>query len=290
MLQFKDTELILTPGNRVYHLNLKNEDIADDVILVGDPGRVEKISGYFNSIDFKSQHREFIAHTGTFNGKRITVLSTGIGTDNIDIVLNELDAAVNIDPVTRTLNSKRRSLNIIRLGTSGALQKDIPIDSFVVSSHGLGLDGLMHFYEGLDKINEEKIVSSFTGHSVWPLTLPSLYCIAASTPLYNKLKEDNFTGITATAPGFYGPQGREVRLKCAFPKLNDMLSTFNYNGLRITNFEMETSAMYGLGKLLGHQCVTVCVIIANRVSREFTTDYEKSVNNLIENSLNKITS
>ncbi len=288
MPQFADTELILSPENRVYHLNLKGEDIADDVIIVGDQNRVAQVSNYFDRIEFKTAHREFITHTGRYQNKRITVVSTGIGTDNIDIVLNELDAAVNINLEKRELNSKHRTLNIYRLGTSGALQEDIPVNGLVASSHGLGLDGLLNFYTGLDKINDNQISETFMQHVNWLPTLPFPYCVAANSTLLNKFKDIVHQGITATAPGFYGPQGREIRLKSSLPELNNLLTTFNLNGLRITNFEMETSALYGLGKLLNHQCLTICVIIANRVKKEFTNDYQKSVDLLINTCLNKI--
>ncbi len=284
-MQFPETELILTPENRVYHINLKAEDIADDVIVVGDQHRVAQISAHFSKIEFKTEHREFVTHTGIYKGKRITVLSTGIGPDNIDIVLNELDAAVNINLQTRTLNPNHRSLNIIRLGTSGALQADIPVNGLVVSSHGLGLDGLLNFYQNWQSINEDDISNTFIKHTNWLPNLPYPYCVAASPQLLTKFKPGNFVGITATAPGFYGPQGREIRLKAAMQNLNESLTSFKLNEQRITNFEMETSALYGLGKLLGHNCLTVCVIIANRVRKEFTSDYKKSVEILIENCL-----
>jgi uridine phosphorylase len=288
-MQFPETELILTPQNRVYHINLTAQDIADDVIIVGDQNRVPQISKHFSSIEFKTNHCEFVTHTGTYKGKRITVVSTGIGTDNIDIVMNELDAAVNINPNTRTLNEIHRTLNIIRLGTSGSLQADVPVNSLVVSSHGLGLDGLLNFYQGWQTINQNDISQAFINHTNWLSNLPFPYCVAASQNLLNKFKDGNFIGITATAPGFYGPQGREIKLKAAIPNLNQLLATFNLNNLRITNFEMETSALYGLGKLLGHNCLTICVIIANRVLKEFTTDYNKSVEIVIENCLQKLT-
>ena len=286
---YPETELILTPENRVYHLNLKNEDIADTVLLVGDQNRVTEISKYFGKIDFKTAHREFVTHTGIFNGKRITVLSTGIGPDNIDIVMNELDAAVNIDPVKRELNTEQRTLNVFRLGTSGALQEHIPVNGLVVSSYGLGFDGLLNFYEGSSAINEDAISEKFIQHMNWSNKLPYPYCIAASADLLKNFEDETFfNGITATAPGFYGPQGREIRLKTAVPNLNNLLNTFILNDLQITNFEMETSALYGLGKLLGHNCLTICVIIANRMRKEFATDYKKSVEVLIENCLNKL--
>ncbi len=289
MSQFPETELILTKEKRVYHINLKAEDVADDIIVVGDQHRVAQISKLFSKIEFKTEHREFITHTGIFNGKRITVLSTGIGTDNIDIVLNELDAAVNINLETRELNPTHRSLNIIRLGTSGALQADIPVNGIVVSSHGLGLDGLLNFYDNWESVADKNISEAFIKHTHWLPNLPYPYCVKASDELIAKFKEGTHIGITATAPGFYGPQGRQIRLKAAMPNLNELLTDFKLGDQRITNFEMETSALYGLGKLLDHQCLTACVIIANRVRKEFTTDYAKSVEILIEESLQRLT-
>ncbi len=288
-MRFAETELILTEDKRVYHINLKAEDIADTVIVVGDQGRVAQISSFFSKIDFKTEHREFVTHTGWFNGKRITVLSTGIGTDNIDIVMNELDAAVNINPETRELNPHLKNLNIIRFGTSGALQQEIPVNGIVVSSHGIGLDGLLNFYEGWEKACENDISNAFIKHTGWLPNLPYPYCVKGSENLMNKFKNGNHIGITATAPGFYGPQGREIRLKASTKNLNDLLTSFSYEGHKITNFEMETSALYGLGKMLGHNCLTACVIIANRVRKEFTKDYKKSVELLIENSLERLT-
>lgn len=289
MSQFPETELIITPDKRVYHINLKGEDIADDVIVVGDQHRVAQISSLFSKVDFKTEHREFVTHTGTFNGKRITVLSTGIGTDNIDIVMNELDAAVNINLETRTQNPVHRKLNIVRLGTSGALQGDIPVNGIVVSSYGLGLDGLLNFYSGWDKVCDKAISEAFIKHTGWLPNLPYPYCVKAADELLSKFKEGTHIGITATAPGFYGPQGRQIRLKAAMPDLNELLTDFRLGEHRITNFEMETSALYGLGKLLNHHCLTACVIIANRVRKEFTSDYKKSVEILIEQSLQRLT-
>ncbi len=289
MSQFPETELILTKENRVYHINLKAEDIADDVIVVGDQHRVAQISRLFSKIEFKTEHREFVTHTGIYNGKRITVLSTGIGTDNIDIVMNELDAAVNINLETRELNPVHRTLNVIRLGTSGALQADIPVNGIVVSSHGLGLDGLLNFYDNWESVCENDISEAFIKHTGWVPNLPYPYCVKASGKLLSKFKEGTHIGITATAPGFYGPQGRQIRLKAAMPTLNEFLTDFKLGEHRITNFEMETSALYGLGKLLNHNCLTACVIIANRVRKEFTSDYTKSVEILIQESLQRLT-
>jgi len=289
MSQFPETELILTGEGRVYHLNVAAEHIADNVIVVGDQHRVPQISKLFSKIEFQTEHREFVTHTGIFNGKRLSVISTGIGTDNIDIVLNELDAAVNIDPKTRTLNSSLRSLNIVRLGTSGALQGDIPVNGIVVSSHGLGLDGLLNFYDGWKHHNTDAISDAFIQHMNWNNGLPYPYCVAAAGHLLDRFREGTHIGITATAPGFYGPQGREIRLKASTRNLNDLLTSFRLGEQRITNFEMETSALYGLGKMLGHNCLTACVIIANRVRKEFTSDYKKSVELLIEASLERLT-
>ncbi|HEY1039797.1 MAG TPA: nucleoside phosphorylase [Bacteroidia bacterium] len=286
---FPETELIVTDKKTVYHIDLAPDQIADDIIVVGDQGRVQKISKYFSKIEHKAEHREFVTHTGLFNGKRVTVLSTGIGTDNIDIVVNELDAAVNIDLEKRVLKEKMRSLNIIRLGTSGALQAEIPVNGLVVSQYGLGLDGLLNFYEGYEKLNENHISEAFMKHMDWTGNLPYPYCYKADETLFNKFKEGNHSGITATAPGFYGPQGRTLRLNPFKPDLNEKLTAFDLNGLKVTNFEMETSALYGLGKMLGHNCLTVCVIIANRVRKEFTTDYHKSVEGLIEKALERLT-
>ncbi len=289
MSQFPETELILTADKRVYHINLKAEDIADDVIVVGDQHRVAQISKLFSKIEFKTEHREFVTHTGIFNGKRVTVLSTGIGTDNIDIVMNELDAAVNINLETRELNPTHRSLNIVRLGTSGALQGDIPVNGIVVSSHGLGLDGLLNFYDKWETVCDNNISDAFIKHTGWLPNLPYPYCVKASDKLIAKFQQGTHIGITATAPGFYGPQGREIRLKASMSGLNELLTDFKLGDHRITNFEMETSALYGLGKLLNHQCLTACVIIANRVRKEFTSDYKKSVEILIEESLQRLT-
>ena len=287
---FPETELILTDKNTVYHIDLRGEQIADDVIVVGDQDRVSLIASYFSKKEHSSRHREFVSETGWFNGKRITVLSTGIGTDNIDIVVNELDAAVNINPERRELNPNLRRLNIVRLGTSGSLQEDIPVDGLVVSRYGLGLDGLLNFYGDFEKIAEKEISDAFINHLNWSKGLPFPYCVKSDETLFEKFAEGNYSGITATAPGFYGPQGRTLRLHPFNENLNELLGTFRFEKERITNFEMETSALYGLGKMLNHRCVTICVIIGNRVRKEFTKDYQKSVKRLIETSLERLTS
>lgn len=284
-----ETELILNPNGSVYHLKLLPENIADNIIIVGDQGRVEAVSKFFDIIDFKIQNREFITHGGTFKGKRVMVLSSGIGTDNIDILVNELDAAVNIDLKTRIIKEQKRSLNIVRIGTSGALQQDIPVDSFVVSTHGLGFDGLMNYYLDLPSINDNEISEAFIKQTNWNNNLPYPYVVKGSDTLINKIGFDLIKGITATAPGFYGPQGRKLRLSPWVEDFNQQLTDFKFKENRITNFEMETSALYGLGSLLGHQTCTVCAIIANRVAKQYSKNYHVAVEQLIQLVLERLT-
>ena len=289
MRKFKESELVINPDGSVYHLKMKPEDIADTVLLVGDQGRVKNISKYFDNIDHQSQNREFVAHTGYYNGKRITALSTGIGTDNIDIVVNELDAAVNIDLKTRKLKNKRRSLKLIRLGTSGSLQPELDVDNFVASAYGLGLDGLLNFYKYEPHIVEEDMTTAFMEHTQWSNKLPYPYIVKQSGELLNKVAYDMPHGITATAPGFFGPQGRELRIPLGYPKLNSKIESFKFNNQRITNFEMETSAIYALGKILGHETLTICTIIANRHTKQYSPDHKKTIDRLIHTVLERIT-
>jgi len=284
-----ETELILTHEGAVYHLQLLPEHIAENVIIVGDPGRVPTVSAFLDTVDFKMQNREFVTHCGTFNNKRVMVISSGIGTDNIDILINELDAAVNIDLKARTLKKHHTSLNIVRIGTSGSLQADIPADSFVVSSHGIGFDGLLNFYQDGHKINQNKLSEEFIKQTNWDKNLPYPYVIKGSERLINKIGHDLTKGITATASGFYGPQGRMLRLKPWVEDFNQQLTDFNFEGNRITNFEMETSALYGLSKLLGHQVCTVCAIIANRVTKQYSKNYPLAVEKLIKLVLSRLT-
>jgi len=281
-----ETELILTPENKIYHLNLSKDEIANDIILVGDPDRVSVISNKFESIEHKIQNREFVTHTGILNGKRISVIATGIGPDNIDIVVNELDALVNIDFQSRTINKKKKTLNLIRLGTSGALQKDIEVDSFLVSSFGLGFDNIAHFYQS-KKIIEQEMSSKYKQHASWPENLSNPYIVKASGNLLS-LFPDIKKGITATAPGFYGPQGRTLRLNPNITNLHEKMESFNYKKNRITNFEMETSALYYLGQSLGHNTLTICSIIANRLTKEYSKDYKKIVEKMIDLVLKRI--
>ena len=272
----KASELILNPDGSIYHINLKPEQIADTIILVGDPNRVPRVSAYFDNIEFTTQKREFCTHTGTYKGKRLTVLSTGIGPDNIDIVINELDALVNIDLNTRKPKEQLSQLNLVRFGTSGSLQADIPVDSFVLSSHGLGMDNMFHSYKDSPKVREIAMEDAFIAHTGWNEL--------KGRPLTDKV----FEGITGTAPGFYGPQGRVLRLAVQDPDLNDKLHSFNYQGHRMTNLEMETSAIYGLAKLLGHQAVSLNAIIANRPTGTFTKDTKKVVEDLIVYGLEQL--
>jgi uridine phosphorylase len=284
----QSSELILNPDGSVYHLNLKPEHIARDIIFVGDQNRVEKITQFFDSIEFSTQKREFKTQTGIFKGKRITVMSTGIGPDNIDIVMNELDALVNIDLETRKPKENLTSLNIIRIGTSGSLQADIPVDSFVMAKFGLGLDNMLRSYL-IDEISNPAIEDAFIKHTNWDLKKGKPYVIACSSVLEKKIESHQIhKGITATAGGFYGPQGRVLRLNIQDETLNNKMDTFNFEGTRITNLEMETGAIYGLSLLLGHQALSMNAIIANRASGTFSVDPYKAVDALIVYTLEKL--
>jgi len=285
----KESELILNPDGSIYHLNLRPEQVADTIILVGDPNRVPRVSAYFDTIEFSTQKREFCTHTGTYKGKRLTALSTGIGPDNIDIVINELDALFNIDLHTRKPKEQLTSLNIVRFGTSGSLQADIPVDSFVLSSHGLGMDNMLHAYKDAPKVREIAMEEAFMAHTQWNTDKGRPYIVGCGETLKQRLLTDKvFEGITGTAPGFYGPQGRMLRLSVQDPTLNDKLHSFNYKEYRMTNLEMETSAIYGLSKLLGHQAVSLNAIIANRAAGTFTKDTKKVVENLIVYGLEQL--
>jgi len=288
MNRIKESELIINPDGTIYHLNIRPGTIAENIILVGDPGRVPKISKYFDKVLFKNSNREIISHTGEFNGKPLTVMSTGMGTDNIDIVLNELDALVNIDFKTRTIKENLTSLNIVRLGTSGAIQPEIPTNSFAVSSHGIGLDGLLKYYSS-NGVTENALSEEFIRQVDWHPDLPYPYIVACSDKLLKKLGEGLNTGMTATAPGFYGPQGRVLRISLNHPDLMDKMRTFCFEDKKIINFEMETSALYGLGKLLGHNTLTVCAVIANRALNTFSEDHHQVIDDLIQLVLERLT-
>lgn len=284
-------ELVLNKEGKVYHLNLKPGDVADTIILVGDPGRAGIIATYFDEIRFEGYNREINTYTGVYKGKEISVVSTGMGTDNIEIVLTELDALFNIDFETRQFKSTLTSLNFIRIGTSGALQKDIPvIDSYLVSEYGLGLDGLLYFYKKGSFVMEREMTSSFINQLEWDRDLPKPYAVRGSSELIEKLGEGLKKGITLTAPGFYAPQGRELRLSVMDKTIIDRASKFKYNGFHVTNFEMETSALYALSAMLGHQAMTVCDIIANRITGDFSPDYKASMGKLIKLMLDRVSS
>ncbi len=282
------SELILNPDGSVYHINLKPGEVAQDIIFVGDQNRVEKITKHFDAIEFSTQKREFKTQTGIYKGKRITVMSTGIGPDNIDIVMNELDALVNVDLETRTVKKEFTSLNIVRIGTSGSLQADIPCDSIVMSQYGLGLDNMLRSYL-IDEYSETEIEDAFIQQTNWDMRKGRPYVIAGSKSLEKRLDSDTiFKGFTGTAGGFYGPQGRVIRLGIQDPELNSKMDRFNYNGIKMTNLEMETGAIYGLGKLMGHNCLSLNAIIANRATGTFSEDPYKAVDELIIYTLNKL--
>jgi uridine phosphorylase len=288
--QLTASELTLAPDESLYHIHLKPHQLADNIILVGDPNRVEMVSKHFDKIDFKASNREIISHTGTINGIGITVISTGMGTDNIDIVVTELDACANINLETREINPKHRKLNLIRLGTSGSLQEDIACGTYIASKYVIGIDGLMYYYKNNNGVLEEELSDSFVSFMNWSDSLPKPYGAKVSEYLFQKIAYDMAFGITVTSPGFYGPQGRNIRLPLAYPDINDKLPNFKYKENKITNYEMETSALYALGKNLGHECLTICAIIANRKRGEFLETYHKEMENLIELVLERLCS
>ncbi|TVR38713.1 MAG: phosphorylase [Cryomorphaceae bacterium] len=289
--QLAASELVLTENGAVYHLNLHPDQIASNIIVVGDQGRVEKVSKYFDHVDHRVTNREFVTHTGRIGTMPVSAMSTGIGTDNIDIVLNELDALLNIDLQNRTILPEHTSLNIVRLGTSGALQPDLGVDQFLLSTHGLGLDQVLNYYQCEFEEEEMELRNAFLGHANWPQDMGSPYVAAAGKNLFERIDGPEMNhGITATACGFYGPQGRMLRIPTRLPRLNEQLSSFAHRGYRITNFEMETSALYGLGGMLGHQTATVCTIIANRMRMEFSRDYHAAVDRMIRVVLERLTS
>lgn len=285
----KPSELILTPEGKIYHLDLAPSQLATTIITVGDPDRVAEVSKYFDTIETKAEHREFKTHTGTYKGKRISVISTGIGPDNIDIVFNELDALVNIDFEKRQVMKKLTSLDIIRIGTSGGLTPDIEVDSFLISSLGIGLDNVMHYYDKTDKIFNRDFAQAFIDHTQWNPDNSVPYVVEADKTLLKKFSSDKtYSGITITNVGFYGPQGRVLRAKLKDANLNEKLTTFRYKNKKITNLEMETATMYGMAKLLGHRALSMNAIIANRASGTFSEDISKTIDALIKYTLEKI--
>lgn len=288
MKHIGSSELILNPDGSVYHINLKPEHVSSNVIFVGDPARVDRVAKHFDKIDFTTQKREFRTIVGSLNEERFTVISTGIGPDNIDIVLNELDALVNIDLEKRVKKDNHISLNLVRIGTSGSLQNDIPVDSMVLGKYGLGFEGLLHFYK-TDHMFEKDLEEAFITHTNYPTNRSRPYFVKNDSVLESRLLSNEvFTGITATAGGFYGPQGRVLRLELDRYDMSEKIETFRFNNLRISNMEMETSAIYGLSKLLGHKAVSMNAIIANRVNKTFSKDPYQTVDRLIEYTLNRL--
>lgn len=290
MKRIASSELILNPDGSIYHLHLHPEQLADTVLVVGDPGRVPEVSKHFDRIDHQVSNRELITHTGWIGKKHLTVLSSGMGTDNMDIVLNELDALVNINLQERTVNENHKQLSIIRIGTSGGLQPDIPTDSLIASTHGIGLDGLLYFYANNAEVIDQNMTNAFCRHTNWADNLPHPYSVAADPSLLSLIGKDIYSAITCTAPGFYGPQGRQLRLNATMANIDEQLASFRYNDMTIGNFEMETSALYGLGRLLGHRTLTVCTVVANRFRKEFSQNYKSGVEHLITHVLERICS
>ncbi len=282
------SELIINSDGSIFHLHIRPEHLADIVILVGDPGRVEMVASYFDNQECNISSREFRTITGSYKGKRMTVISTGIGTDNIDIVVGELDALANIDFETRTEKPEKRVLTLLRLGTSGAIQPDIPLGSFVFARTSVGFDGLLNYYAGRNDVCDLPIEAAFVEHTGWNAQLPAPYFIDADKSLFEHFKDSVVEGITVAAPGFYGPQGRWLRIAPADKELNAKIESFRYEGRRITNFEMEGSALAGLGALMGHRAGTLCTIIAQRAVKDMNTDYKPFVRQMIEMALDKL--
>jgi uridine phosphorylase len=285
----KNADLLTCEDGSIYHLALQPQQLADTVIIVGDPDRVGLISNHFDTVECRISNREFNTHTGMLNGKRISVLSTGIGTDNIDIVMNELDALANIDLPSRRIKPEHKTLNVIRIGTSGSIQADVPVGSFALSSYGLGLDNLLHFYDNGSNTLDLQMSGAFMKHTGWNENLSKPYFVKGSEELIRKFEKGTIKGITATAPGFYGPQGRVLRLGLANPELNEKIKSFRYKDERVINFEMETSALYGLGSLLNHRVMTVCALIANRATNETYPDHKALIGKLIDLVLERLT-
>jgi len=289
MKHFPPSELIVNSDGSIFHLHLKPEQLADNVILVGDPGRVALVAAYFDSQECSISSREFNTITGIYKGKRISVISTGIGTDNIDIVMNELDALSNIDLVNRVEKSKFRQLNIVRIGTSGGMQPDIPLGSFLISEKSIGFDGMLNFYAGRDSVSDLEFEEAMKKHLNWNKQLAAPYVVDADVELVNRIgKDDMLRGVTISANGFYGPQGRVLRLNLADMNLNDKIESFRYKDYKITNYEMEGSAIAGLSKLMGHKAMTVCCIIANRRVEAANTDYKPYIEKLVTTVLDRI--
>lgn len=290
-MTYPPSELIINTDGSIFHLHLKPENLANKVILVGDPGRVETVASYFNSRECDIQSREFHTITGTYQGKRISVISTGIGCDNCDIVINELDALKNIDFCTRENKDQVSSLEIVRIGTCGGLQPNTPIGTFICSETSIGFDGLLNYYEGRDNVCNLEMEDAFKRHMNWHARLGAPYCIPNDTELLKRIYQPDkgmVKGITIACGGFYGPQGRKLRIPLADPLQNQKIEAFEYNGARINNFEMEGSAIAGLSKLLGHKALTVCMVVANRKAKEANANYKNQIEDLIKLVLDRI--
>jgi uridine phosphorylase len=287
--EMKESDLIVNSDGSIYHLKLRPEEIPDLILVSGDPARISLISEHFEKVEFRRQNREFASHLGWFRGKRILALSTGIGPDNIDIVMNELDALVNIDLRTREPLPGHRSLTVVRIGTSGTIHADIPVGSYVISSHGMGMDGSLHYYSQLKEVTDHMLTQELIRQTNWPAFLPVPYIIPGTEDLVSQLSVHGVTGITATAGGFYGPQGRVLRLPVAYPEMLQSLADFSYLGHRIINFEMETSSLYGLGRMLGHQVASICVLLANRATGEYTRTIKQDEEKLVQFVLSRLT-
>lgn len=288
-MKYESSELILNDDNSVFHLHLQPEQLADKVILVGDMGRINTISSFFDKIECEVQNREFRTVTGTYRGKRITVVATGIGTDNIDIVMTELDALANIDLINRCDKKEFRKLSFVRIGTSGGMQTNVPVDSFLVSEKSIGFDGVLNYYANRDNVCDLEFEKEFIKQTGYSEKLTAPYCINSNLDLVDRIaKTDMIRGITISSPGFYGPQGRELRMKLAFPDLNKKIENFEYKGKKVTNYEMESSAIAGLAAIMGHEAMTVCVIIANRMLKQYSKDYHPAIKKLIQIILDRI--
>ncbi len=286
----KKSELITNADGSIFHLHLLPDEIADRIIIVGDPGRVETIAQMFDTVRVRKSNREFSTVTGSYRDTDFSVISSGIGTDNIDIVVNELDALANIDLTTGMVKEEPRSLTFVRLGTAGGLQPDLQPGSFIATSRAAGFDGLLHFYQGYEWCIDHMLADALAGHLEWPDSLAYPYVVEADTFLLENIAAEITKGITISAPGFYGPQGRHLRLEPFDSEINDKIASFRFRGERITNYEMESSAIYGLAKLLNHKALTICVVIANRVTGEFLTDYKPAVKSLARNLLDALSS
>ena len=286
----KQTELITNADGSVFHLHLLPSDISDKIIIVGDPGRVEMIGQMLDSVRIRKSNREFNTITGSYNGTEVTIISSGIGTDNIDIVVNELDALVNVDLTTGVAAEEPKSLTFIRLGTAGGLQGDIPVGSFIATAKAVGFDGVLHFYEGYEWCIDHMLADALASHLEWPDTLAYPYAVEADQTLLEKVASGISRGITVSSPGFYGPQGRSLRLEPFDSDLNDNLTSFRFRGERITNYEMESSAIYGLAKLLNHKALTICIVIGNRITGEFLADYKPPIRSLAKQVLDSLSS